>query len=163
MERIVRPNFSNIRLPENFRVRPNKPKQLLCGICFKKLIDPLRCIHCSTDFCSECCRKLNKCPVCDITPFKKMTPKDFDKLITALAIMKLQKLIRKKRAELDKNSECICSLCNAFYGTKEQFLTHLMFNHEEMALDIFNKRTVSDNKKTILAKIYDNVSSQIYK
>jgi hypothetical protein len=128
-------------------IRTNNNNQL-CNICKKVYIEPVRCTSCKSLFCQKCCKNRENCPICDFYPFKVIKKQSFDKFRKAIKLMKIYKYAVQIKCN------CFCSLCN-FKSTEDYFIKHLIEEHKEIAIDVFNKKKINSNKQRLLTQIFN--------
>ena len=125
-----------------------------CPICFNICSHPVKCLSCRTEFCFKCTKNFDKCPLCDFYPFKVMNKSKFNKVMTAIALIKMSKFAKEKRDLLEY--DCFCSLCN-FKCSKNEFLEHIVNKHKNMAIDVFNKQCKNDDKQKLLTQMFNQL------
>lgn len=122
----------------------------LCNICKKNIIEPVRCTACKNLFCKKCSDNSNieNCPICDFYPFKVMKKESYDKFIKAIRLCKVYKYA------LDVKYNCNCVFCNRRCHEKN-FLEHILIEHKDFAIDVFNKKRIYSKKQELLTKMFN--------
>ena len=146
MERLPR-NNKNIGI---FRNESDKK----WPICFNICSQPVKCLSCRTEFCLRCSKNFDKCPLCDYYPFKVMNKSKFNKVMTALALLKMQRIAKEKRDLIEY--DCFCSLC-IHKCSKNEFLEHILSKHKDFAIDVFNRQCKSDEKQKLLTQMFNQL------
>lgn len=138
-----------ITTSNNININPARINGQICNICKKKLNEPVRCTACRSLFCKICCEgNIQNCPVCDFYPFKVMKKEIYDKFLKTLRLYKLYKFA------LEKRYNCNCVFCS-HRCHQNNFLEHILLEHKDLAIDVFNKKKINSNKQRLLTQIFN--------
>lgn len=111
--------------------------ELSCCICQNILKDPVECVSCQTNICSEHLKNIKRCPNCRKSPF------NYNKNLGIIKILELRtKEILNKQIKQDP--EIIqCILC-PYEGTKWNFCYHFAEEHKIEILKTFSKKKLNN-------------------
>lgn len=114
---------------------------LECPICLDLARDAVECTQCASILCEVCAKELKKCPICRAEKSFKdsaFARKIINNLPQKCQYCDFKAPLVELKYHLPKceNRKYECNVC-VFSGSKEDFLKHLVYTHNEILYDYF--------------------------